>query len=36
MPYAKDPTPAVDPAETRTEVRHLEVGEEEAGQRLDN
>jgi 23S rRNA pseudouridine955/2504/2580 synthase len=36
MPYAKDPTPAVDPAETRTEVRHFEVGEEEVGQRLDN
>src|SRR6516165_2658876 len=36
MPYAKNPTPAVDPAETRTEVQHFEVGEEEAGQRLDN
>ncbi|HZC87819.1 MAG TPA: pseudouridine synthase, partial [Steroidobacteraceae bacterium] len=36
MPYAKNPTPAVDPAEIRTEVQHFEVGEEEAGQRLDN
>src|SRR6516225_9128460 len=36
MPYAKKPTPAVDPAETRTEVQHFEVGEEEVGQRLDN
>ena len=36
MPYAKKQTPAVDPAETRTEVQHFEVGEEEAGQRLDN
>ena len=36
MPYAKNPIPAVDPAETRTEVQHFEVGEEEVGQRLDN
>jgi 23S rRNA pseudouridine955/2504/2580 synthase len=36
MPYAKNPTPEVDPAETRTEVQHFEVGEEEVGQRLDN
>ena len=36
MPYAKNPTPAVDPAETRTEVQYFEVGEEEVGQRLDN
>ena len=36
MPYAKNPTPVVDPAETRAEVQHFEVGEEEAGQRLDN
>ncbi|HEX8783114.1 MAG TPA: S4 domain-containing protein, partial [Steroidobacteraceae bacterium] len=36
MPYAKNPTAAADLAETRTEVQHFEVGEEEAGQRLDN
>lgn len=36
MPYTKTPVPAPDPGETRTEVQHFEVGEEEAGQRLDN
>jgi 23S rRNA pseudouridine955/2504/2580 synthase len=36
MPYAKNPTPAADPAEIRTEVQHFEVGEDEVGQRLDN
>jgi 23S rRNA pseudouridine955/2504/2580 synthase len=37
MRYAKDATPAAgDPARARTEVQHFEVGEEEAGQRLDN
>ena len=36
MPYAKAPIPAVDSTETLTEVQHFEVGEEEAGQRLDN
>ena len=36
MPYTKNPVSAPDPGETRTEVQHLEVGEEEAGQRLDN
>jgi 23S rRNA pseudouridine955/2504/2580 synthase len=36
MPYTKSPASAPDPGETRTEVQHFEVGEEEAGQRLDN
>jgi 23S rRNA pseudouridine955/2504/2580 synthase len=36
MPYAKNPTPADDPAQARTEVQHFEVGEEDVGQRLDN
>jgi 23S rRNA pseudouridine955/2504/2580 synthase len=36
MPYAKDPVPGGAPGGIRTEVRHFEVGEEEAGQRLDN
>ena len=35
MPYAKDPDPAPESGEPRTEVRHFEVTEEEAGQRLD-
>jgi 23S rRNA pseudouridine955/2504/2580 synthase len=36
MPYAKKPTPTDDPPQIRTDVQHFEVGEEEAGQRLDN
>ena len=36
MPYAKTPVPAPESGEHRTEVRHFEVTEEEAGQRLDN
>jgi 23S rRNA pseudouridine955/2504/2580 synthase len=36
MPYEKDTASAADPGETRTDVQHFEVGEEEAGQRLDN
>jgi 23S rRNA pseudouridine955/2504/2580 synthase len=36
MRYAKSPVPSREPGETRTEVEHFEVGEEEAGQRLDN
>src|SRR5215467_14504107 len=36
MPYAKPPVPAPESGQHRTEVRHLEVTEEEAGQRLDN
>ena len=36
MPYAKDPSGHPDAGEIRTGVRHLEVTEEEAGQRLDN
>jgi 23S rRNA pseudouridine955/2504/2580 synthase len=36
MPYAKNPVPAGEANESRTEVQHFEVTEEEAGQRLDN
>jgi 23S rRNA pseudouridine955/2504/2580 synthase len=36
MPYAKNPIPDHSPGETRTGVQHLEVDENEAGQRLDN
>jgi 23S rRNA pseudouridine955/2504/2580 synthase len=36
MPYDKKDTPPENPAETRSRVQHLEVSEEEAGQRLDN
>src|SRR5215467_11518208 len=36
MPYAKPPVPAPESGQHRTEVRHLEVTEEDAGQRLDN
>jgi 23S rRNA pseudouridine955/2504/2580 synthase len=36
MPYAKDAVPAHIPRETRTSVRHFEVGAEEVGRRLDN
>jgi 23S rRNA pseudouridine955/2504/2580 synthase len=36
MPYAKGPSHRPDPGEIRTGVRHLEVTDEEAGQRLDN
>jgi len=36
MPYEKNPVPGGDPGGIRTEVQHFEVGEEEAGQRLDN
>ena len=36
MPYNKIPAPEPQPGETRTEVQHFEVGEEEVGQRLDN
>jgi 23S rRNA pseudouridine955/2504/2580 synthase len=36
MPYTKNPAPAGEPPETRTAVQYFEVGEEEAGQRLDN
>jgi 23S rRNA pseudouridine955/2504/2580 synthase len=36
MPYEKNTASAADPGETRTEVQHFEVGEEEAGLRLDN
>ena len=36
MSYAKDPIPDRRPGETRTGVQHLEVGEDGAGQRLDN
>jgi 23S rRNA pseudouridine955/2504/2580 synthase len=36
MPYAKNPNPERDIRETRTGVQHFEVGEDEAGQRLDN
>jgi 23S rRNA pseudouridine955/2504/2580 synthase len=36
MPYAEDPLPEHDGREIRTQVQHLEVGPEEAGQRLDN
>jgi 23S rRNA pseudouridine955/2504/2580 synthase len=36
MPYAKPPVLAGESGQTRTEVQHFEVTEEEAGQRLDN
>ncbi len=36
MPYAEDALPEHDSQQTRTEVQHLEVTSEEAGQRLDN
>jgi 23S rRNA pseudouridine955/2504/2580 synthase len=36
MPYAEDPLPEHDSQEIRTQVQHLEVTAEEAGQRLDN
>jgi 23S rRNA pseudouridine955/2504/2580 synthase len=36
MPYVEEPLPEHEPQEIRTEVRHLEVTAEEAGQRLDN
>ena len=36
MSYAKNSTPPQKPSESRSSVRHFEVGEEEAGQRLDN
>jgi 23S rRNA pseudouridine955/2504/2580 synthase len=36
MPYAEDPLPEHDGREIRTQVQHLEVSPEEAGQRLDN
>ena len=36
MSYTKIPAPAGEPPETRTAVQYFEVGEEEAGQRLDN
>ena len=36
MSYAKNPIPHPLAAETRTGVQHLEVGEDGAGQRLDN
>jgi 23S rRNA pseudouridine955/2504/2580 synthase len=36
MPYAEDPLPERDGREIRTQVQHLEVSLEEAGQRLDN
>src|SRR5215471_11044901 len=36
MPYAKNALSEGERAETRSEVQHFEVGEDEAGQRLDN
>ena len=36
MPYVEDPLPEHDSREIRTQVQHLEVTAEEAGQRLDN
>ncbi len=36
MPYAEDPLPEPNPREMRTDVQHLEVSLQEAGQRLDN
>jgi 23S rRNA pseudouridine955/2504/2580 synthase len=36
MPYAKSHVSTPDPREIRTPVQHFEVGEDEAGQRLDN
>ena len=36
MPYAEGPLPEPNSRETRTDVQHLEVSLQEAGQRLDN
>jgi 23S rRNA pseudouridine955/2504/2580 synthase len=36
MPYVEDPLPERDSREIRTQVQHLEVSPQEAGQRLDN
>jgi 23S rRNA pseudouridine955/2504/2580 synthase len=36
MPYVEDPLPEQERAEIRTQVQHLTVTAEEAGQRLDN
>jgi 23S rRNA pseudouridine955/2504/2580 synthase len=36
MPYTKEAVSSPDRPETRTAVQHFEVGEDEAGQRLDN
>ena len=36
MPYVEDPLEEADAHPTRTEVQHVEVSAEEAGQRLDN
>jgi 23S rRNA pseudouridine955/2504/2580 synthase len=36
MPYDKNNPPPANPGESRSRVQHFEVGEEEAGQRLDN
>jgi 23S rRNA pseudouridine955/2504/2580 synthase len=36
MPYAEGPLPEPEIPEIRTSVQHFEVGENEAGQRLDN
>ncbi|MBV8405531.1 MAG: RluA family pseudouridine synthase [Gammaproteobacteria bacterium] len=36
MPYTKSPAAALIPGEKRPAVQHLEVGENEVGQRLDN
>ena len=36
MPYAKNALSEGERTETRSEVQHFEVGEDEAGQRLDN
>jgi 23S rRNA pseudouridine955/2504/2580 synthase len=36
MPYSKNPTSPANPAESRSRVQHFEVGEDEAGERLDN
>jgi 23S rRNA pseudouridine955/2504/2580 synthase len=36
MPYGRDPLPEPNDSSTRTQVQHLSVGAEEAGQRLDN
>src|SRR5215472_3549335 len=36
MPYAEEPLPEQDSQEIRTQVQHLTVSADEAGQRLDN
>ena len=36
MPYTKTPPPPQNAGEIRSGVQHFEIGEEEAGQRLDN